>query len=212
MRRGTHAIVVVLVLFGAGCAGLAPEATPDATPTATPSLTPTATTDTATATPTPDPVGVEYVVRAGSIPDDVESVSVTLQVVFVERRDDAGPCWRETFVGPYKPTVTPIRPPSGDCHRSEPITVDVTEIDGERSLGRITAPGRFDAGHALVVTNVTATHANGTAVEGMRVDERASVVEGPPTGPYAVTLSVDSYRDDDRAYDYWFVAERDGDG
>lgn len=209
MRRGTHAIVVVLVLFGAGCAGLAPEATPDATATPSPQATETPTA-TATPTTTPDPVGVEYVVEAGAVPDGIGSVSVTLQVVFVERRDDMGPCWRGTFSGPYKPTVTPIRPPSGDCHRSEPITLDLTDVDGERSLGRVAAPGRFDAGHALVVTNVTATYENGTAVEGMRVDERASVVEGSPAGPYRVTLSVSSYRGSDRAYDYWFVAEREG--
>ncbi|WP_338740602.1 hypothetical protein [Haloplanus salilacus] len=205
MRRGTHAIVVVLVLFGAGCAGLAPEATPTPSPQAT--ETPTATPPPTT---TPDPVGVEYVVRAGTVPDDVESVTVTFQVVFVERRDDMGPCWRETFSGPYKPTVTPIRPPSGDCHRSAPITLGLTEVDGERSLDRVTAPGRFDAGHALVVTNVTATYENRTAVRGMRIDERASVVEGSPAGPYRVRLSVASYLDDDRPYDYWFVAEREG--
>jgi hypothetical protein len=209
MRRGTHAIVAVLELFGAGCAGLAPEATPDATATPSPHAT-----ETPTATPapttTPDPVGVEYVVRPGSVPEGIDSVTVTLRVVFVERGDDMGPCWRETFSGPYKPTVTPIRSPSGDCHRSEPVTLDLTAVDGERSLERVTAPGRFDAGHALVVTNVTATHENGTAVRGMRIDERASVVEGAPAGPYAVRLSVSSYLDDDRPYDYWFVAEREG--
>lgn len=204
MRRGTHAVVVALLLLGAGCAGV-PEATPDAT--ATPSTDATTPTPTPT-TATPDPVGIEYVVRPGSVPDDVESVDVTLQVVFVERSEDAGPCWRETFTGPYEPTVTPIAPPSGDCHRSEPITLDVTDLDGERSIGRVAAPGRFDAGHALVVTNVTATYRNGTAVSGVRVDERASVVEGAPAGPYRVRLSVTSYRDDDRPYDYWFVAER----
>lgn len=197
MRRGRRAIVVVIVLFGAGCVGLAPEATPDAT-------------DASTTTAVSDPAGVEYVVRAGAVPDDIASVSITLQVVFVDRRDDVGPCWRETFSGPYKPTVTPIRPPSGDCHRSEPITLDPADIDGERSLGRVTAPGRFDGGHALLVTNVTATHANGTVVDGIRVDKRVSVVEGAPAGPYRVRLSVSSYRGSDRPYDYWVIGEREG--
>jgi len=209
MRRGTRAIVIVLVLFGAGCAGLAPEATPETTATPSPQATDTSTVA-PTSTATPDPVGVEYTVRAGTVADEIDSVSVTLRVVFVERRGDMGPCWRETFGGPYEPTVTPIAPPSGDCHRSEPITLDPTDPDGERSLGRMTAPGRFDAGHAVVVTNVTATDANGTAVDGLRVDERASVVEGAPAGPYGVRLSITSYRGEDRPYDYLLVAESEG--
>lgn len=207
MRRGTHALVVVLVLLGAGCVGLAPEATPTATPAPTTTSTPDVTATPTPTTASPDPVGVEYVVRPGSVPDEIASVDVTLQVVFVERSDDVGPCWRETFSGPYKPTVTPIAMPRGDCHRSAPVTLDPTELDGERTI-EATAPGRFDAGHALVVTNVTATYRNGTAVSGMRVDERASVVEGRAAGPYRVRLSIASYRGGDRPYDYWFVAER----
>jgi hypothetical protein len=212
MRRGTRALVVVLALLGAGCVGLAPEAAPDAaTGTGTNTVTDTGTpTDTATPSPTAasaDPVGVEYVVRSGSVPDEFGSVGVTLRVVFVERSGDVGPCWRETFAGPYQPTVPPIAPPSGDCHRSEPVTLDLTETDGERSL-EASAPGRFDAGHALVVANATATYPNGTAVRGLRVDRRASVVEGPAAGPYRVRLSITSYRGGDRPYDYWFVAER----
>jgi len=177
----------------AGCAVPAAPNGGGATPTATP-------------TPTPQPVGVEYAVSTGSIPDDFESVTVTLQVVFVENPADMGPCWRDTFTGPYEPTITPIAPPRGECHRSEPITVDLTELDGERSLSRVTAPGRFDAGHALVATNVTATYRNGTAVTDIRgaSGKRVRVVEGSPAGPYRVTLSVEAY--DDRPYDYWFVA------
>lgn len=193
MRRGVLPVVVLVLLAGCSAPTTPPADTGEPTEWATTA---------------PDPVGVEYVVRAGTVPDGIESVSVTLRVVFVERSDDVGPCWRETFSGPYRPTVTPIAPPSGECHRSEPITLDLGE--GDRSIDRITAPGRFDAGHALVVTNVTATYANGTAVDGLRVDQRASVVEGTPAGPYRVTLSVSSYRGGDRSYDYWFLAEREG--
>ncbi|WP_251328922.1 hypothetical protein [Haloplanus pelagicus] len=199
MRRGIPALVVALSLVLAGCAGLAPEASPTNTPTVTP-------TTTNTPTATSAPVDVEYVVRAGAIPDDVRSVTVTLQVVFVERSEDMGPCWRETFTGPYKPTPTPIAPPVGDCHRSESVTLDLTEVDDGRSLGRITAPGRFDAGHALIVTNVTATHRNGTAVTGIRgaSGKRAAVVSGRPAGRHRVTLALESYTD--RDYDHWLVA------
>jgi|GEM_PF-3163561 len=205
MRRDTltlHLVVAAVVLLAGCTAPTGPSAT--AEPTASATATPTATAPT---TPTPQPVTVEYAVRAGSVPDDVASVEVTLQVVFVERAGDMGPCWRDTFTGPYKPTVTPIAPPEGECHRSESVTVDLTELDGERSLGGFTAPGRFTAGHALVATNVTATYRNGTTVRGIRgaSGKRVRVVEGPPAGPYRVSLSVEAY--DDRPYDYWVVTE-----
>jgi hypothetical protein len=209
MRRPIP-ILVALVVTLAGCAGVAPEASPTATESAdttTETATATATaTDMVAPTATPEPVAVEYVVAAGPVPDDVESVTATLRVVLVERRADVGPCWRETFGGPYKPTVTPIVPPEGDCRRSATVTVDLTELDGNRSLPRVTAPGRFDAGHALVVTNVTAVYRNGTVVSRLRVDERAAVIRGRPDGSHRVTLSLESYRDDDRPYDLWFVA------
>jgi hypothetical protein len=197
MRRGALHLAIAFGVLLAGCAaptGPATEAPGTASPTTSPTATPA------------DPVSVEYVVGAGSIPDDVESVTVTLQVVFVEESEDVGPCWRGTFTGPYKPTITPIAPPSGECHRSESITLDLTDLDGERSL-TATAPGRFDAGHALIATNVTATDRNGTTVRGVRgaSGKRLEVVEGGPAGPYRVTLSLEAY--DDRPYDYWFVVE-----
>ena len=203
MRRG--ALPLILAVLLAGCA--APIAGPPDTAEPTDSTTAT---PTATATTTPQPVGVEYAVRAGTIPDEFESVTVTLRVVFVERTEDMGPCWRETFSGPYEPTITPIAPPSGECYRSESVTVDLADLDGERSLGRLTAPGRFAAGHALIATNTTATYRNGTTVTGMRgaSDKLVTAVEGRPTGQRRVTLSVAAY--DDRPYDYWLVAE-DGD-
>jgi hypothetical protein len=209
MRRvALHLAVAAVVLF-AGCAAPTNPATgsPGAEPTATPP--PTGPTPTATPTPAGD-LAVEYVVAAGTIPDDFESVSVTVRIVFVERADDVGPCWRGTYTGPYEPTPTPIPPPRGECRRSAPVAVDLTELDGERSLGTVVVPGRFDAGHALIATNVTATYANGTRVTGLRgaTGKRVAVVEGPPAGPYRVTLSVAAY--DDRPYDYWFVAESDG--
>ncbi|MFD1633268.1 hypothetical protein ACOZ4L_08745 [Haloplanus ruber] len=198
-------LLVALVVALAGCVSA-----PGVSTTATTSTDATAEAPTTVETATPAPVGVEYVVQAGSVPDDIGSVTATLQVVFVERSADAGPCWRETFAGPFKPTVTPIAPPDGECHRSATVTLDLTDLDGDRSLARLTAPGRFDAGHALVVTNVTVTYRNGTAVDDVRVDERAAVVDGEPAGPYRVTLSLESYRGEDRPYDFWFVAERDG--
>jgi hypothetical protein len=205
MRRG--ALPLILAVLLAGCA--APIAGPSDTAEPTESTTPT---PTPTSTTTPQPVGVEYAVSAGTVPEEFESVTVTLRVVFVERTEDMGPCWRETFSGPYEPTITPIAPPAGECHRSETVTVDLTELDGERSLGRLTAPGRFVAGHALIATNTTATYRNGTTVTGLRgaSDKLVTTVEGRPAGQRGVTLSVTAY--DDRPYDYWLVAEDDGTG
>jgi len=205
MRRDALHLVLAAVVLLAGCtAPTGPSDTAEPTESTTPAPSPTP-----TATTTPQPVGAEYVVRAGSIPDDFESVEVTLQVVFVERAGDMGPCWRGTFTGPYKPTITPIAPPEGECYRSESVTLDLTDLDGELPLDRVTAPGRFTAGHALIATNVTATYRNGTTVTRMRdaSGKRVRVVEGPPTGPYRVTLSVEAY--EDRPYRYWFVTEED---
>jgi hypothetical protein len=202
MRRGALPLVLVVLLAGCAAPISGPPDTAEPTDSATATETPTA-----TITTTPQPVGVEYVVRAGTIPDAFESVTVTFQVVFVERAEDMGPCWRETFGGPYEPTITPIAPPSGECRRSESVTVDLTDLDGERSLGRLTAPGRFAAGHALIATNTTATYRNGTTVTGMRgaSDKLVTTVEGRPSGQRRVTLSIEAY--DDRPYDYWLVAE-----
>jgi len=203
MRRG--ALPLVLVVLLAGCT--APTATPTDTPESTDTVTATPTATAAT-TQTPEPVGVEYVVRAGSIPNEFESVTVTLQVVFVERAEDMGPCWRETFAGPYEPTVTPIAMPEGECYRSESVTMDLTDLDDGQSLGQVTAPGRFAAGHALLVTNATATYRNGSTVTGMRgvTGKLVRAVEGRPSGEHRLLLAVEAY--DDRAYDYWLVAER----
>lgn len=201
MRRGALPLVLVVLLAGCAAPIAGPSDTADPTDTAS---------ATATATATPNPVGVEYVVRAGSIPDDIESVTVTLQVVFVERADDMGSCWRGAFSGPYEPTITPIAMPEGDCYRSGSVTLDLTDLEDGRSLDRITAPGRFDAGHALLVTNATATYRNGSTVTGMRgsTGKLVRAVEGRPAGQRRVTLAVEAYRD--RPYRYWLVAENDG--
>jgi hypothetical protein len=200
MRRG--ALPLVLAVLLAGCTAPMAGAPDGAEPTGSASTTATATTTT-----TPRPVGVEYVVRAGSLPDEFESATVTLQVVFVERAGDVGPCWRGTFGGPYEPTITPIRMPEGDCYRSETVTMDLTDVEDGRSLGELTAPGRFTAGHALLVTNATATYRNGTTVTGMRgaTGKRVRVVEGIPGGPSRVTLSIAAY--EDRPYRYWLIAD-----
>jgi hypothetical protein len=216
MTRVTAALSVALLLVFAGCLG--PTDGTDATTTDGPAesltetvtKTPTATdtttpTDTSTATATP--VSVSYSISAGEIPENFKSMYVTFQVVFVEQSGDIPACWRDTYHGPYKPTPTPLKTPSGECHRSNPITVNLTALDSPRTFEAFTAPGRFDAGHGLIVTQISATYDNGTQVSGIRGTGgyRANVVEGRPSGSYRLRFGVDAY--EDRWYDYWLTAD-----
>jgi hypothetical protein len=211
MRRSLALLLVLPVI--AGCAGLptapAPTESTPATETATPTEIPT---PAATASPTEEPTptvrqrSVSYVLHRGEIPAELDSVNLTMRIVFVENQEDMGPCWRSTYRGPYKPTPTPIALPEGECYRSAPTSIDLTQVNDTYSLDRVTVPGRFSAGHALIVTNVTATYQNGTratAIKGIG-GKRANVVEGHPDGPYHVELRLDS---ENEWYNYWLIAE-----
>lgn len=201
------AALLTVLLLAAGCLSGAPGAGPSAPDTPV-TETPTATSPTAAPTAAPDPVTVEYRVRAGAVPDEFESVTVTFRAVFVDRTTDLGPCYPEVHSGPYKPTLTPIATPAGGCHRSESVTVDLAELDGTRSLGTFTAPGSA-SGHALLVTDVTATRRNGTSVTGIKNIGGAELLESPerPAGTHGVNVSVETV-EDGRDYDYWLVWER----
>ncbi|MFC7195570.1 hypothetical protein ACFQL4_14625 [Halosimplex aquaticum] len=230
MRRTVLAFAVAASLVLAGCTtgqpsteSTVPSLTPSPAPSPSPQQSADSPTPTATKTPgsvpstalptqtqsapTSEPTSVEYVVRAGDIPDEFASVEVTFRVVFVDKLRDLGPCYPDVFSGPYKPTLTPLPTPTGECHESQSVTVDVTEVSGERSLGNFSAPGST-SGHALIATEVEATHTNGTAVttiygtggaELIRSDER-------PSGPYGVEIGFDP-APDGRDYDYWFLHE-----
>jgi hypothetical protein len=199
---GRLPVLLAFVLLTAGCLSGA-SGTPPSTGAPTATGTPTeVSTDTPTTTP------VEYRVRAGTVPEEFESVEVTFRVVFPDRETDLGPCYPGVFRGPYKPTLTPIGTPTGDCHRSETVTVDLAELESGRSLGPFDVPGSA-SGHALLVTGVTATDRNGTTVTDVKnvggaelLEERAS-----PRGTYGVRVSVESV-EDDRDYGYWLVWER----
>jgi hypothetical protein len=155
-------------------------------------------------------VSVEYGIESGGVPDEIESATVTMQVVFVENDEDfsRNSCWRDTYFGPYKPTPTPIAGPSGDCHDSQQVSVGLAERNGTRTLAD-TVPKRFDAGHGLIVTNVTATYRNGTAVSTLKGvgGHRANIVQGRPDGQYSVEIAIESA--DGIGYDYVLVSETD---
>lgn len=207
MRLTVPAVLVALLLVVAGCTGT--PANNGATQTGTENTTSIQTTTDYGTQSSAETVSVEYAVSTGDFPDEIESVELTLQVVFVENPQDFahGSCWRETFRGPYKPTITPIPTHPGDCHRSRTVTVVLTDPGGSQSLGEFTAPERFSAGHGLIVTDVAATYQNGTAVRGIRGKggHRANIVSGVPNGSYRVKFGIKSW--DEPAYLYSILSE-----
>lgn len=224
-ERSLLAVGLVAVVLLAGClsggpggtvtapetpATTAPGAASPGTVTGAPEATDTRTgtgANTGTGTPSPDGTAVEYVIRPGEIPDDVSSVAVTLQAVFVTDTADLGPCYPEVFSGPYKPTITPLRTPSGECLRSEPVTIDLAATEGDRPV-EVTAPARAE-GHALLVTEITATRENGSDVDGIKgtggVDLLA--ISERPEGRYGVEIGLERV-DTDAPYDYWLELGR----
>jgi hypothetical protein len=209
VRRNPALLVALLLVVSAvlgGCLG----GPVSGDPSASPGETPGSPADTASPTPgASENATVEYRVSAGDLPDPVASAEVTLRVVFVTDTADLGPCYPEVFSGPYRPTVTPLPPPEGSCHRSGSVTLDLATLDGERSL-TFSGPATAE-GHALLLTNGTLRDADGSAmlsVRGARDTELASVEAPPGGGPYAVEIRVDTY--EDREYDYWLFGRRTG--
>lgn len=159
-------------------------------------------TDPAPTSPAQPAGSVTYDVRAGSFPDGVASATVRLQVVLVEDTDDLGPCYPGVFRGPYEPTVTPIPPPSGECHRTETVTLALTP-GAERTVGPFDAPPGT-AGYALVLANATVRAENGSTVAGVRgttTSDLAETAARPDGERQRVELRIEAY--DDRSYDYW---------
>ncbi|ESS05428.1 MAG: hypothetical protein A07HB70_02472 [uncultured archaeon A07HB70] len=145
---------------------------------------------------------VAYAVRAGSFPGGVASATVRLQVVFAEDTDDLGPCYPGAFRGPYEPTITPIPPPSGECHRTETVTLTLTP-GAERTVGPFDAPAGT-AGYALLLTDATVRSENGATVAGVRgttTTDLAETAARPDDERQSVELRIEAY--DDRSYDYW---------
>lgn len=164
----------------------------------------------------PENTTVEYVLRAGDLPESVASGTVTVRVVFVENAVDLGPCYPEALGGPYRPTVTPLPPPEGACHRSETRTLDLAALGGERS---VTFEGPASAeGHALVLMDAALRGANGTSVANVRGatdramtdvngDELYEGLNGTGRLDYDVrtlfeSLESDSVRTNRSAYDF----------
>lgn len=217
-RRLLASVGGLLAAGAAGCTASgtdAPGGTPDdGTTTDDPTTNDPTTTDDPTTTAGND--SVEYVVEAGAIPGEIGSLSVTLRAVVVETEADFenNRCWRETYRGPHKPTITPIRTPAGDCSRSEAVTLDLTEVSGGRSLGPFDVPGS-SAGHGLIVTDAAAEYDDGSPVASLKGSGglRVNLVEGRPADRYRVEFALEAY--EDRPYDYWLqsaVTDPSGDG
>lgn len=151
---------------------------------------------------------VEYVVRAGSIPETFSAVEITFQAVFVEQPTDLGSCYPDVFTGPYQPTLTPLPTPAGECTRSTPVTVDLADLAGPTSLGSATAPAST-SGHALIATDVTVRRDNGSRVESVKNIGGAELIRSPkpPDGRYGLEVEIRSVAEE-RDYDYWLVWEQ----
>lgn len=179
-------ILVVGFVVTAGCVG-SPGTGPSTEPSpASPS--------------TPD--SVEYVIAAGDIPDSLVQVNVTVQAVFVETSADLGPCYPEIYEGPFKPTITPLPTPTGDCHRSEPLTIDLTTTP-RATLGPLEVP-ESAAGHALVLTGIEAKSANASATPGIKGSGGADLIAEPtrPTGTDGIQIGINATVGD-AAYEYY---------
>lgn len=209
-----RALALCLLCVLGGCTAI-PGISSDATPTAVPngtapptqSAVPTGGTATAGGTPaatatgtaagpatptaTPADFAVEYVVTGGSLPDGVASLTVEFEVVFAERADDLDYCVGALFSSEYEPTATPLPSPVGACRSVTGITVNLTALEGTRSLGPFVAPGRFDGAHALVVNDAVAVYDNGTRVTDVHdIDFIAHSQDGRDPGVYGVQIGV----------------------
>ena len=210
-----RALALCLLCVLAGCTaipGISSDATPSpvsngtAAPTATAVTTGTTaaadgtatgtspgTTAAGTAAPTVTPADftVEYVVAGGGLPDGVASLTVEFEVVFAQRADDLDYCVGALFSSEYEPTATPLPSPIGACRSVSGLTVNLTALDGTRSLGPFVVPGRFDGAHALVVNDAVAVYDNGTRVTDIHdIDFVAHSQDGRDPGYYGVQIGV----------------------
>lgn len=155
---------------------------------------------TATRTAGAPGVSVEYVVRAGSIPDHVAQLSVDFAVYFAERSDDVYPCTDDAPLmdNRYDPEPTPLPVPEGECEQFDVPRVDVAALDGTRTLGPFEANDTFSGGHTLVAHDVTLVLEDGTfATEVHDTDFRAVTERTTPSGTYGVEIGVTDYEGTD---------------
>lgn len=151
-------------------------------------------------------VDVEYVVRAGPIPDDFASLTTTVQPVFVEDAGDLGPCYPEVYLGPYAPTITPIRTPAGECRRGDAVDLDLATMEGLTI--ETTAPATAE-GHALLATAVVGTDEDGEEITAIKGTGGVRLIEdeSPPSGAYGVEVGVEA-AEPDADYDYVVTTAR----
>lgn len=206
MQRSFTLMILFSVLL-AGCTGSPPSLTEASdSPTEHPS---TAALDaSSTAAGLQSDRSIDYVIRAESIPDEFTSVLITLQVVFVEQPSDLGNCYPEVFSGPYKPTITPLPTPAGQCTHANPVTIDLARTRNGASLGNVTAP-ESTSGHALIATEIAVKRENGSIVESVKNMGGAELIRSPnpPDGPYGVNVGIQPVAED-REYDYWLMWDR----
>jgi|GEM_PF-3006657 len=208
MTARTAALGIVLLVVVGGCLGApgtdpetsgptdtpTPERTTTAPTPATPDATHTPTVDRGTPTPATasDTTTVEYVVRAGDLPDEVAAATVTLAVAFAESNiyhcdGDFG-----SGGGFGTPTPTPDLDRDLDCLRYGGLTVDLADLNGSRSLGTFAVPESAVDEYALVARDVVVTLDNGTVVEGVYAEQfRAHTARDAQSRTVGVEIDLD---------------------
>ncbi len=182
------AILVLGLVVTAGCVGSPGTGTPTEPSPASPGT----------------PASVEYVIAAGEIPASFAYVNVTMQAVFVETTADLGPCYPEIYEGPYKPTITPLATPTRECHRSAPVTIDLTTTE-HATLGPLAVPDSV-TGHALVLTGIEAELATESGPAGIKGSGGTDLIAEPtrPSGQYGIQIGINT-TDGDAPYDYYLT-------
>lgn len=156
---------------------------------------------TPTVTAEPENVSVEYRLRAGAIADTVAHVYVVFAVYFAEHPEDVYACTDDAPLmdNQYDATATPLPTPAGQCERFDGPRVDLTTVNGTRSLGRFNASGAAAGAHTLVVHDVTVVLENGTTANDVYdTDFRAVTERSAPSGTYGVVIGVTDHRGSDQ--------------
>ena len=203
MNARAVAVGLALLVAFAGCLG-GPATDAETTgPTDTPTPDRLSTTTAPPAAATPDPgtptpatgaetTTVEYVVRAGELPEAVAAANVTLAVAFAETNIYHCDGDFASGGGFGTPTPTPDLDHDLDCLRYGGLTVDLADLNGSRSLGSFAVPRSAVAEYALVVRDVTVTLDNGTVVEDVYAEHfRAHTVRDARSRTVGVEIDLD---------------------
>lgn len=143
----------------------------------------------------------EYDIDRGTVADTVSHVYVEFGVYTAERASDVIPCTdgAPLMDNRYDPTPTPVRTPAGNCTSFDAQRIDLTTLNGSRTLGPFRVPANRANAHTLVVHDVTLVLENGSTASAVYdTDFRAITETAPPSGTYGIEVNVTDYGGTDR--------------